>query len=85
MDKELFLDDVETGRTPHLASPSATPSRFVSAKEEWELLFDGKPSQVRYVAELKGQGETHENIANKLGISVKTVQRVLKRLAEKKE
>jgi RNA polymerase sigma factor (sigma-70 family) len=66
----------------HLASRDPTPSQFAIARERWVRLLQAQPERHRQVVRLKLMGRTHRSIAGQLGVSEKTVQRVLDRLTE---
>lgn len=59
-----------------------TPSQVAIAEEEWEKLMARQPSDChRTILVLRRRGNTQEQIAAKLGLEVKMVQRVLQKLA----
>jgi RNA polymerase sigma factor (sigma-70 family) len=66
-----------------LASREPTPSQFAMARERWVQLIHEQPEQHRQVVRLKLMGRTHRAIAEQLGISERTVKRVLDRLTER--
>jgi RNA polymerase sigma factor (sigma-70 family) len=57
-----------------------TPSQVVMAREQWEHLLASQPPQFRVMLELLRQGHTHDEIAARLGLNPKSVQRFLRRL-----
>ncbi|HXG11299.1 MAG TPA: sigma-70 family RNA polymerase sigma factor [Gemmataceae bacterium] len=70
-------DDEQTeppGRQP-------TPSQFAVAQEQWDRLQAGLPPPYRCILEMLRQGHTHGEIARALGLTEKTVQRVIRLLA----
>ena len=56
------------------------PSQVAIAHEQWERLVDGASSRARQIVGLRVAGETMEDIAGQLGVSEKTVHRVLGKL-----
>jgi RNA polymerase sigma factor (sigma-70 family) len=62
-----------------------TPSQVAIGHEEWERMIGGVPSHYREILELRALGETQEEIAQRLGVSEKTVRRVLKRVRDRRE
>jgi RNA polymerase sigma factor (sigma-70 family) len=56
------------------------PDDAVAVAEEMGRLLDGLDDQLREVALLKLQGHTHEEIADKLGCVVRTVERKVERI-----
>lgn len=68
---------------PQLTARTPSPSAVFIADEQWNHLIKGEPAHYRQVIELKREGLSYLQIADELGLSSKTVQRVLKRLNEK--
>jgi RNA polymerase sigma factor (sigma-70 family) len=54
-----------------------TPSQLVQAREMYERLRDMLPEERRVILELKAAGHTSKEIGDRLGLSERTVQRVL--------
>src|SRR5262249_31704107 len=54
-----------------------SPSEIAVAKEEWERVVGGQPEQNQTVADSRRRGVTIREIADKLGISERTVRRVV--------
>lgn len=65
-----------------LASSDPTPSQFAQAREVREWLLAGQPDQGRQVIELRDQGYSNEEIADRTGWHLRKVQRFLKDLKE---
>lgn len=80
--RELSLNDLNVVIQETLASNDPTPSEVAIAKERWTMMLESQPESYREIVNLRFAGETHEAIARKLGISSKTVQRVLRRLLQ---
>jgi RNA polymerase sigma factor (sigma-70 family) len=76
--REVPLD--QSAVAPSLVSPSPTVSELAMAGERLQRMLADQPSQFRKIVNLRVAGATHEEIAEALGVSAKTVQRVLKRL-----
>lgn len=81
VNREVSLDG--SAGEPQLTSATPSPSAVFIAKEQWNHLVDGESDRHRQVIELKRAGKNYGQIADELGLSSKTVQRVLKRLSEK--
>jgi DNA-directed RNA polymerase specialized sigma24 family protein len=64
-DKELLVD-----RRP-------APEGTAIAREEWDRLLEGQPEHCRRILELLRDGHTHLEVAARLGLHPKTVQRVV--------
>jgi RNA polymerase sigma-70 factor (ECF subfamily) len=67
----------------HLVSADPTPSQEAVANERWERLLRGQSVAVRGMLTLRRQGFTNDQIAGLLGVTPKTVQRVLRRLEDR--
>jgi len=63
----------------HLA-PGDTPSQLAQAHETYDRLRDLLPEDRRVILELKAAGHTCKEIGDRLGVSERTVQRVLEDL-----
>jgi RNA polymerase sigma factor (sigma-70 family) len=63
-----------------LRSREPAPSQVAIRNEQWERMMGGLPQQYRQILELRAAGETQEAIADRLGISERTVRRVLAKL-----
>ncbi len=79
--RERALGDVEQagGR---LKSREPTPSQFAMARERWMGILESQPERHRRIIRLRLMGKTNRSIAQQLGLSERTVQRVLDRLTE---
>ncbi len=61
-----------------LRQPS--PSQVAVANEHWERLLQGLPAQYRLALELLRRGHTHAEVAARLGLNPKQIQRLLHKL-----
>ena len=61
------------------------PSQVAIMHEQWERMVGEVPSRYRQILELRAAGETQEEIASRLGVSEKTVSRVLNKLRARLE
>lgn len=61
-----------------------TPSQLLMAHESWQRLLDGLSTRDQAIVELRMAGETQASIAAKLGISARTVSRLLGQLEAKR-
>jgi RNA polymerase sigma-70 factor (ECF subfamily) len=68
-----------------VGGPEPTPSQVAMAEECWEQLLDGQPEEGRRVLELLRQGYTHQEIADRLSVSVRTIHRLLRKLSAPEE
>lgn len=83
--RERSMDDSSVFVKETLVSGDASPSQIAMARERWGQMMDRQPEQYRQIVNLRLAGETHEVIARTLGVSKKTVQRVLGRLLQDHE
>lgn len=83
--RERSMDDSNLVIKGTLVSGDPTPSQIAMARERWGQMMDQQPDQNRQIVNLRLAGETHQAIARMLGISKKTVQRVLRRLLSENE
>jgi RNA polymerase sigma factor (sigma-70 family) len=60
--------------------PEPSPSEFAIARECWHKIVDGQPELHRQIVLRRYMGDTHEEIAEMLGINRRTITRVLHRL-----
>ena len=75
--------ELRTSQHPGDHEPSAsdpTPSEVAMARERLIKLSEGEPKHGREILTLRAEGRTYEEIARRLGVSDKTVQRALKRI-----
>jgi len=63
----------------NLHANTPTPSEVVMGREEWDLLLDNQPLVHRHILSRVRDGKTSDSIADELGISLRTVRRVIKK------
>ncbi len=81
-EEPLWVD----GRRPKdLPDPIDSPSEIAQAHEVYGRLRDLIPEERRSILELKAQGLSSKDIGERLGISERTVQRVLEELRRRVE
>jgi RNA polymerase sigma-70 factor (ECF subfamily) len=78
---ELHFDEVASQVTARHPSPS----QVAMANEKWQRLLQRQPEHHRRMLELLRQGYTHVEIAHKLHVDPKMVQRFLHSLKERGE
>jgi RNA polymerase sigma factor (sigma-70 family) len=76
--REESLEDLE--EESRLRGPQATPSQLAIAKEYWERLRDGLSERDHQILDMLRQGHTHVEIAERLGVHPKMVQRLITKL-----
>lgn len=64
-----------------LADAGQTPSQVLGAREQWARLVDKLPTHQKVMLELLYQGYTHQEIADRVGFSEKTIRRLISRIA----
>jgi RNA polymerase sigma-70 factor (ECF subfamily) len=65
-----------------LRSPTATPSQWVIADEQWEQLRGRFSEGQRAILELLRDGHSYEDIARLANVSLSTVNRIVRRLKD---
>lgn len=70
---------------PVPASREPTPSQAFLADERWERILDGLTPAQREVVDLLRQGHTHHEISEQLGLHVKEIQRLVRKLSKRLE
>ncbi|MBP3954057.1 helix-turn-helix domain-containing protein [Gemmata sp. G18] len=65
-----------------IRAPVPTASQLVIADEEWDRLRGRFPAGQRMVLELLRDGHSHEDIARLAGVSLSTVNRIVRRLKD---
>lgn len=61
------------------------PSQIVIAREQWDLMIDEEPAKYKEIMELRCEGLTLDEIADKVGVNERTVRRVIRKLTSKLE
>jgi RNA polymerase sigma-70 factor (ECF subfamily) len=80
--QELSLAPEEEWFESGVADPGPTPSQVAVAGEKWETLAGRLNDGQRAVLERLREGYTHEEIAAMLGVSLSTVNRIVRRLKD---
>jgi RNA polymerase sigma factor (sigma-70 family) len=78
--KRLEGDEEEFGLGAIIPSKDPSPSQVAQGKESWEILSEGVDDDHMEVLEMARDGYTNVEISEKLGWSLRKVQRVLKKL-----
>jgi RNA polymerase sigma-70 factor (ECF subfamily) len=58
-----------------------TPSQVAIAKESWEQILKGQPPHYRTALEMLRQGHSQREVADRLGMNPKSIQRLLRSLS----
>ena len=83
VNRERSLDDSARGMSRGLAARHPSPSEVAIADELWTRLLRGRPQRHQEILKLRREGNTHQQIADRLGVNERTVRRVIRRLVEK--
>lgn len=78
--REVSIDEDGDPFVNSAPSRDPTPSDVAMARERWEGMMRDQPSHYRSIVVLRLHGNTHQDIANQLNVSGRTVRRVLTRL-----
>ena len=81
VNRETSLDEGNHGVQMEVLGSIPEPIEAAIARERWESIVDERPEQHRLIIKLKLQGHTHQQIAEKVGISERTVRRFLQKLS----
>ena len=81
-EEPLWIDGY---RPRDVVGPVDSPSELVEAQEVFDRLRDLLPQERRSIFELKAEGLSSRDIGDRLGISERTVQRVLESLRRQVE
>lgn len=76
--REHVLPEEEATRAAVAVQPTA--SQVAVAQELWDRLLEGKPAQHQDIIAMRRMGCTHTEIAEKLGVTDRTVRRVIRKL-----
>ena len=79
--REQRLTDLREA-TESLRSRESTPSQFAMAREKWIQMLKQQPQKHRRILRLKLMGRANKSIATALGVSERTVRRVLDKATE---
>jgi RNA polymerase sigma factor (sigma-70 family) len=86
LNREQSLDQLHfVDVAPEVAARSPSPSQLAMANEKWQQLLHKQPRPNQRILELLRAGHTHEEIAEKLGLNAKKVQRFLQSLKKQGE
>jgi RNA polymerase sigma-70 factor (ECF subfamily) len=78
---EHSFDSCTPAHGADLVARQPTPSQVAVAKEQWDRLLGTQPLLQQDMLLLLRQGDTHKEIADKLGVHVRTVRRLIHKLS----
>jgi RNA polymerase sigma factor (sigma-70 family) len=79
LDREVPLRN-EAVQKPVNAASQPTPSQVAIANERWEQILEGQPAHYRQILELLRQGHSYREVADRLGLHPKLIQRLIRKL-----
>lgn len=82
-DRERFLDaasDDSRAAGPQIAASEPTPAEAAEFADQLQQLLGAMDEEERRLVEMKLEGYTNQEMADKLGCSERTVRRILKRV-----
>lgn len=80
--REHGLPTEGDGEDRGLLGRSPTPSQQAVASELWIRLFEGQPEQYREILRLRWDGLNNEQVAERMGLSVRQVRRIITQIFE---
>jgi RNA polymerase sigma factor (sigma-70 family) len=83
--RELPLTDLPQTMEDQLVAPEPTPAQIAIAREEWQRLLRTQPAHYQRMLIMLSGGQTHEQVAQELGLNEKTIRRVIRRLSSRTE
>jgi RNA polymerase sigma-70 factor (ECF subfamily) len=82
INRETPIDDADGEHPENLRSPTPTPSQYAIAGEALDQLLSRLPAGYQVVVQRLREGYSHAEIARMAGVSLTTVNRVIRRLKE---
>lgn len=79
--RERPLHEDHTDQAEALAAHEPTPAEIAIAREEWDRLVAGQPELYQQILMALRDGETQQGAAEQLGVSERTVRRVIRKFA----
>ena len=82
VDRECAIPGSQTADRFGLVDPGPSPSHKVAVDDEWEQRTKGLSSEKKTILELKAQGHTSDEIAERTSYSGRGIRRMLSQLGE---
>lgn len=79
-EEPLALHTIGSEQNPNIAGRDPTPSKIVSDQEAWDNLRRNMPTDERQLCDLLLEGKSLREIAQLLGVSQRTIQRLCHKL-----
>ena len=83
VNRELPLYDSSAVDAREVRAPGPTASQVAIAKEEWQRAQDSAVPREERIVNWIQRGQSLESIAREIGVSVKTIRRVLERIRQR--
>jgi DNA-binding NarL/FixJ family response regulator len=83
VNRELPLYDSSAADARELHTRGPTASQVAIAREEWQRAQDSATPREERIVNWIRRGQSLENIAREIGVSVKTIRRVLERIRQR--
>jgi RNA polymerase sigma-70 factor (ECF subfamily) len=80
LNREVPLGREEIEKPAKTIDSQPTPSQVAMANERWERLLEGQPPHYRRILEMLRQGHTYREVADRLGLHPKLIQRLIRKL-----
>jgi RNA polymerase sigma-70 factor (ECF subfamily) len=84
VDREVRLDEVHSTESHNAVSRDPTPSAVAVFREQWEQIVEQQPPRDKEVVEMRYEGNTFQEIADRLEIDESTARRIIRRLKKRK-
>jgi RNA polymerase sigma-70 factor (ECF subfamily) len=80
VNRERSLEGSAAQQARKVVARQPSPSELAVADERWDQLLAGQSPQNRRILELLRLGKTHREVAAEVGVSEKTIQRLIRKL-----
>lgn len=80
--REPATPDRDGAAVDELPSPAPTPDHWAIAGERWEQILGRVPPHFRPIVERLREGYTYDQIARMVGVSTRTIKRIVRTLKE---
>jgi len=80
LNREHSLDGSAAFQVERLVGPEPTGSQVFAAKERWDQMVEGQPDHYQKILDLLQEGKSYQEVAEQVGVHVKTVRRVVRKL-----
>lgn len=81
INREISLEQRDARIPFGIPDREPAPVEIVIARERWDRIMENQPGRYRRIVELRLQGNTHQEIADEIGVAACTVRRFLKKLS----